>query len=202
MSLKYAHPQIKSTEIGKELWESATRWTKDVPATDLSTVTNENFRAILEGVRKHGSVKNPIVRGRYLEMCVYDTIARVISGEGGDTASLIRTGVDVSDGYHAEADFLVNDKLAVLVKVSYRERWKQIDRDVLVMTADGKRSNHNDFRAWSLFNSEQDGDNTVQAIKKANNVQTQCFSGISVATIKDPKRMNDFIEDVRWAVRG
>lgn len=201
MSLKYPHPRATSTPTGKELWDSAARWTSKVDDTSLDTLVSDNFSSVLAGIRAYGKVKNPSVRGAYLEFCVYDLLCRVVENEGLSPSEAIKTDIDLAEGHHAEADMLVNDRLAVLVKVSFRERWKQVDRDVLVMTSTGRRSNHRDFRAWSLFNSEHDEDNDVQSGKKAAIVQNQCYSGVSVTSIKDAKRMAEFIGDVRWAAK-
>lgn len=202
MSLKYPHPKISNTADGQELWNCAVRWTEDVPDTvPLESLPDSHFQNILKRTRSHGPTKVPATRGKYLEMCVYDLVAR-IAVEEGVPLDTVELHVDMKPPHHAEADILVNNRLALLVKVSYRERWKQVDRDAMVMTAfDGKRSHHNVFRAWSVFNSEHDGDGLRQVQKKSASVEAQCFAPVRIVSVKDHAKMSELIADIRWAVK-
>lgn len=75
-----------------------------------------------------------------------------------------------------------------MVKVSLRERWKQIDRDSLVMQ--GMRGRRG-MRVLSLFFAEHDTDSFRQARKKAANVTDQSYADIITVSVKDYEYMSD-----------
>lgn len=192
MTLKYSHPKLTQTKQGTCMWTDVVHWTSSVPdATPLEDLLNENFQAILAGAGAHNKIKSPTARGRYLEMCIYDFIARVVLEEGG-SLDRIELHVDMRDGKHAEADFLIYRKLAVLVKVSLRERWKQVDRDAgLMQNGYGRRKGG--FLVHTLFYAEKDSDDFRQARKKASSVMSQCAAEIIAVSIKDPEYLREYI---------
>lgn len=189
MTLKYVSKKLVGTERGAKIWGDVTHWASHVPDdTPLDQVVDANFNAILSGVASHNKAKPPAVRGKYLEMCIYDFLSRYVESRGLSHEDHIEVHVDMKDGKHAEADFLVCGNLAVMVKVSLRERWKQIDRDSLVMQGmRGRRGR----RVLSLFFAEHDTDSFRQARKKAANVTDQSYADIITVSVKDYEYMKD-----------
>lgn len=198
MALTHAHPKISNARDGSELWDSAQRWTSDIDVS-LERQPLEHFKRCLSKGRAHGSGRSGAIRGKYLEMAVYDFVAKVVSANGGDV-SCITVQVDMLPGYHAEADILVNNKLAILVKTSFRERWKQVDRDAMIMTHHSPARKARDFHVWSVFFAEKDTDGLEQVQKKAIGVERCCFSDITVASVIDTDKMKELEAEIKWAI--
>lgn len=200
MALTHPHPSISITKDGSHLWTQAQMWTADVTVPSLEAEPAAHFRAILKGLRPLGSEQNGALRGKFLEMCVYDFVVKTVLAADGDSG-LVETGVDVVPGEHAEASVLVNNRLALLVKTSYRERWKQTDRDALVMTwFNGPCRDQAVFRVWSVFFAEKDdhGLRTVQS--KAASVEKSCHANITVVSIIDEAKLQRLADEIRWAL--
>lgn len=199
MALKYPHPKISNARDGSELWCAAQRWNEkiDVP---LAEQPKAHFETALKGSKAHGSGRNGAIRGKYLEISVYDFVAKIVSKQGIGT-ECIRVQVDMLPGYNAEADILINDRLAILVKTSYRERWKQVDRDAMLMSQLNPARKGRDFRVWSVFYAERDDLTLEQVQKKAVSVERHCFADVNVASILDTAKMSELESDIKWAVK-
>ncbi len=199
MSLTHPHPKISNARDGSELWSAAQRWNAvvDVP---LAEQPKAHFEAALKGSKAHGSGRNGAIRGKYLEIAVYDFAAKVAIANGADE-SCIRVQVDMLPGHNAEADILVNDRLAILVKTSFRERWKQVDRDAMLMSHLNPSRKRRDFRVWSVFYAEHDNLPLEQVQKKAVAVERHCFAEVSVGSILDVTKMAELEDDIKWAVK-
>ena len=171
-------------------------------SSDLITAARDNFMTILSKGNAHGKMP-PANRGKYMEMIVYDLVCRVaetVVGEDNVT-ELMRCHVDMEKGKNAEADILVNEKLAVFIKTSYRERWKQVDRDATIMTMfNGNRNDNDLFRTWSVFWGEHDTDTEAAVVSQAAKTQVKCYAATKIVSIKDTVKMQQFIDAVKWAV--
>lgn len=75
---------------------------------------------------------NNAARGLWFECCVYDALIKF-----GISKTDIITHIDNSHGKDAEADIMVNVRangsVVIFCKTSLRERWKQEERDAIVM---------------------------------------------------------------------
>lgn len=200
MTLVHPHPKISNARDGSELWAAAQRWSESVNVP-LTEQPKAHFAAALKGSKAHGSGRNGAIRGKYLEIAMYDFAAKVVTANGADE-SCIRVQVDMMPGHNAEADILVNDRLAILVKTSFRERWKQVDRDALLMShLNPSRSKPHDFRVWSVFYAERDNLPLEQIQKKAVSVARHCLATVSVGSILDIAKMAELESDIKWAVK-
>lgn len=199
MSLTYPHPKISNARDGSELWAAAQRWCAGV-SVPLVEQPKAHFEAALKGSKAHGSGRNGAIRGKYLEIAVYDFAAKVAIANGADE-SCIRVQVDMYPGYNAEADILINDRLALLVKTSFRERWKQVDRDAMLMSHLNPSRKQRNFRVWSVFYAENDNFPLEQVQKKAITVERRCFAEVNVGSIIDVEKMAELESEIKWAVK-
>lgn len=200
MALTHPHPKISKARHGSELWESAHRWTEDIDIPIEEQPASHFKRCVSKG-QAHGSGRSGAIRGKYLEMAVYDFVAKVVEDNDGDI-SCITVQTDMYPGYNAEADIVVNGRLAILAKTSYRERWKQVDRDVLVMTHHSPSRKARDFHVWTVFFGENDKVTLEQVRKKAKKVEDLCVSDITAASIIDIDKMKELESDIKWAINA
>jgi len=174
---EYIHPSIErgSTFTAEDL-RHFTRRLDLPPAESIQANYEAVHSAVLLNRRAPAAAS-----GALFEQCIYDAMCR-----SGVDPSWIQTGVDLADGNNAEADFVISvpsrGRRAVFVKVSLRERWKQIDRDAMVI---GYR--HNDLRdnMSLIFLREHLGDSIGQATRKAAVTAQQCYARLSVHTALD-----------------
>jgi hypothetical protein len=93
--------------------------------------------------------------------------------------------------FNVDIDILLNDYLAILSKVTFRERYKQGDRDALIMD----RFYGNKFDKALIFYKEYDNDSYKDAFVQAGRVQRRLLSETKVITVYDEEAMYNLFND-------
>lgn len=171
--LKYPHPRLERSSMLD--WEDLTHHTRRVKnGLSPSEYIVQHFDAVKGSF--HGK-PNVAVLGLLLEVCVWDALARF-------DISILAWGADLSgNGKHADADILVRPKdtaahpfdVALLIKTSLRERWKQLDRDAMIMERAYRAEDGSSrpLQVRAMFLREKDTDSVSTAQRKARTVQRQ-----------------------------
>lgn len=136
-----------------------------------------------EAIKKYIPPKSYQQLGAAFEQCVYDALV-----EYGVQIQSVHT--DMSPGSDAEADIVVEfDGITypVLIKTSFRERWKQVDRDARIM-AD---LNWGKIHPRVIFLREQDLDTPDIAIRRARIIQAKVRApNIKIVSAMDSRGMH------------
>lgn len=210
MALEYRLPSLVGNGKGytkdkrekDTKWTLYTSWTATVP-TDipLEKFVDENYRALINGYRTISSKSNNTLFGMFFELCVYNLVHHVLLEEGlSNPGQYLLVGKDMRPPYNADVDLLVCETLAVFAKTSMRERWKQVDRDCkAIVEAVPARTIRDNFRAWSVFNTEHLNDSLIATQQKAKNYRERSLSPLLYVSVRDHTAMREFISDIRWS---
>jgi hypothetical protein len=159
------------------------RGVKDPPGFDPSLLIISNYEAIIQGPLFRGKINNTNY-GTLFEICWWNALITY-----GVPPQLIDTHIDLSKGKHAEIDLLVHtamsEDIALLLKTSLRERWKQPDRDAHVI----RMFDQGRIKPWLVFYREHASDTAVRMISYAQRVERRCISGTPVRTVLDTTAM-------------
>lgn len=171
---EYIHPKV---EHGRTFQAKTLRHLTEDVTPDLGACIQVHYQEVWKTLVRQS--KNPAAAsGLLFEQCVYDAMC-----QSGVDPAWITTGVDLADGNNAEADFLISPpgthSRVVFAKVSLRERWKQIDRDAIVIGYTNKKlQDHMSL----IFLAEHQGDTIAQATRKAAVTEAQLYSRARVIT--------------------
>jgi hypothetical protein len=195
MVLQHPHPKLeRSNQLD---WERLRLDTRGVPGgIPISEMIVRHFDAVVDGFVGKPNVS---VLGLLLEVCVWDAFAR----QGVD---VIAWDADLSPNRkNADADLLVrapgdpDHDYAVLIKTSLRERWKQVDRDAMLMERayrppDGAPRS---LKVRALFLREKPTDSAQTAIRKAQSVQAKLGApNTDIRTVMDREGMERLIQEL------
>jgi len=146
-----------------------------------------NYDAALAEIHWLGAKVNNTHLGRIFEICWWDALIAC-----GVHPMSVRLHVDVSGGHHAEADLLGHahsKDVALLVKTSFRERWKQPDRDALIIERiyweRGPQQGRYQIPVYVMTLREQPDRTAMQAINHARQIQQMFHSHATVASVLD-----------------
>jgi hypothetical protein len=157
---------------------------QDPPGFDPAYLITSNFDRIVQSALFRGNTNNRN-NGELFEVCFWNALVTY-----GIDPVRIEHGVDPTHGKHADIDLLVHAPLgdvALLLKTSLRERWKQLDRDAnaIRFTAAGGR-----IEVWAVFHREHRDDTAEKMIRHAEHVERQFFTGgVRVRTVLDTNAM-------------
>lgn len=186
--LIYQHPRFLNSERGRELWLDAQRWTEHIVDVPMERLANRHFTAICTGIRRHTTKKDPQARGSLFELCIYDLLARLVP------KTELETCIQMVKGKNAEADFLVSKRTAILAKTSLRERWKQIDRDAMVMQ--NPYNGNKQLVVYGLVYKERDTDTLEQVRSWTESKTALCMADVRWVSVIDYTKMAEFISTI------
>jgi hypothetical protein len=174
----------KASALDPEDLAHHSRAVHDPPGFDPGYLITSNYDAILDSALFRGNTNNGN-NGTLFEICFWNALIKY----GIDPAKIERH-VDPTHGKNADIDFLVHAPLgdvALLLKTSLRERWKQLDRDAnaIRFTDSGGR-----LEVWAVFYREHRDDTPVKMIRLAENKERMFFTGgVRVRTVLDGNAM-------------
>lgn len=161
-----------------------TRQISDPLSFSPSQMITANYDAVIHGPLFRGKVNNTYY-GNLYEICWWDALVSY-----GVPAGTIEPHVDAASGKHAEIDLLVHapmDDVAILLKTSLRERWKQLDRDASLISifAVTRRTD-----IWVVFYREQAADSAEKMVGHARRVERMFGTrDVKVRTVMDGNAM-------------
>lgn len=174
--LKHFAPGKKTAKLSEDDLKHYTRNVPDLDGFHPGRRIRKHFEAVTGSWL--GTVNNTHL-GRLFEICVYDSLCFY-----GVPEDAIRLHVDASPGKHAEIDILVappgERAAALLLKTSFRERWKQLDRDAMII---GMNRRDTSIYALTYREGVRDFVSTVQ--KRASNIEEMCMAKLKIASILD-----------------
>lgn len=161
------------------------RLVQDPAGFDPAYLITSNFEAIARGPLLKG-ITGGSIYGRLFEICWWNALVRY-----GVDPSRIERSIDPSRGKHADIDLLVHvngHDVALLLKTSLRERWKQMDRDAGAIRAFNDSGRRREI--WAVFYREQRDDTAERMIRHARDIESQFFTGgVHVRTVLDGNAM-------------